>query len=130
MGNTATALNDRVVNEIFRACLHCEGDNPLTSRPVQDISYEAVRFSQARLDNHRNEIHELVSQLHDKFREDSGASFANIQINRNGARWTTFEQIQERLVQLGVAIDEIEFVHPRRFWPALYKGMPLLRVKQ
>lgn len=130
MGNTAIALSDQVVNEIFRGCLHQHGDNPLTTTPVQHITHEVARFNQPRLDNHRQEIHQLVSQLSNNFRKDGGASYFYSQLDREGHRWTRFEPIQERLVQLGFAIGEIEFVHERRYWPALYQGRPLLYITQ
>lgn len=130
MGTTATALNDRVVNTIFRDCLVRDGDDQSKVYPVQHITYEIARFSQDRIDQHRQEIHNLVSQLPEKFNNDGGASFIGTRLNRIGERWTRFEQIQERLVQLGVAIGEIEFVDPRSTWPTLAEGKPRIVIKQ
>ena len=130
MGNIALALNDEAVNAIFQGCTVQKGDDPFTTSPVQHITHEVARFSQHRLDGHREDIHQLVNQLPDLFRKAGGGSYAYSQLNRLGHRWTKFEPIQERLVQLGFAIGEIEFVHPRKYWPALYQGRPLLFVKQ
>jgi hypothetical protein len=128
VGNTATALNDQAVNAVFRSCLHQDGDDPFKTVPVQHITHQPARFNQHRLDTYRDGIHGLVSQLPDRLRETGGGSFVYVRLDRNGSLWTRFEPIRERVVQLGVAVGEIQFVYERRYWIALYKELPYVRI--
>ena len=57
-------------------------------------------------------------------------SFLDACMDKHGNQWTDFHQTMEQLVQLGIAIGEVEYCLPRDLWSALPGGVPFLVVKQ
>ena len=74
----------------------------------------------------------MLAELPAEFKESGGGgdSFLNACFNRYGSQWTGLQMIQEQLVQLGIAIGEVEYCSARETWFIFLGSMPYFVVKQ
>lgn len=119
------------VNSTFIDCLFKDGEDTSNYIAAEGITL-TVGFHPDRLEKHRHEIHDMLSELPDEFKTSGGGgyTFLNACLDRHGNQWTGMHQTQEHLVQLGIAIGEVEYCLPREAWMALPGGMPYFMVKQ
>jgi hypothetical protein len=113
------------VNEIFADCLF-KGDEDTSDRvEVEGITVD-VNFHPGRLANHEEEIEAMLEELPDDFKAtgSGGMSFLNACMDKHGNQWTGLQQIMEWLFLLGIAIDKVDPLLPRKYWCVLPGGMP------
>ncbi|MGH7218165.1 MAG: hypothetical protein ACREGE_01835 [Candidatus Microsaccharimonas sp.] len=128
---TSILTPDRV-EAIFIDCLYKEGEDTSGHIAAEGI-VRTVGFKPERIEEHRQEIHDLLAELPDTFKESSGQggwSFLEACVDRHGNQWTGMHLTMEQLVQLGIAIKEVEYLMPREMWGMLPGGMPYFTVKQ
>jgi len=119
------------VHEILIDCLFKQGEEHL--HPTAILARGVVTslgFHPDRLESHREEIRELLSQLPDTFKKESGGgmSFLNACNTQDGTQWGEHRNIDE-LIMLGLATGMVQFCLPREVWGALPGGMPYFWVE-
>ncbi len=131
MNANAPVLTPQRVEAIFADCLFREGEDT-SNHVVAEGIVRNVGFHPGRLEEHRQEIHDLLAELPDDFKVsgNGGMSFLNACMDRHGNQWTGMHLTQEQLFQLGIAIDEVACLLPREAWALLPGGMPYYVVKQ
>jgi len=117
-----------VVMSTFVECIEFDSEH-LSDEQVATV--EGVRgqqrFSRERLAQNKATISAMIDRLPEAFSAESGASFMNGCVDRDGNQWTGLQPIVEQLFMLGMAIGRVEYVFPRESWPQLPGGMPFLR---
>lgn len=107
-----------------------------TEKTTDAIIVEGFRlnigFDPARLEKYKSDIIDMLSQLPERFMENSGGgwSFLNASINNQGAQWCNDHGTVDELLCLGLAIDRIAYNMPRMLWESLPGWMPYFYVKQ
>lgn len=131
MSADTEVLTPQHVETVFTACLFKDGEDTSDHIVAEGIVH-TVNFHPGRIEEHRQEIHDMLAELPDQFKTSSGGgySFLNACLNKHGNQWTGLHQTQEKLVQLGIAIGEVEYCLPRNMWPLFPGGMPYFTVKQ
>lgn len=131
-----TELNTENVDRIFADCMfrseECKGKNLyLFMNSIQNPTVK-VGFHPERIEVHRHEIREMLSQLPDGFFPGSGdgASFLQACSTKDGQLWTGFHTEVEKLCLLGLASKQMRMLTPdAEIWPMLPGGMPYLSVE-
>ena len=131
-----TELNTENVDRIFADCMfrseECKGKNLyLFVNSIQNPTVK-VGFHPERIEVHRHEIREMLSQLPDGFFPGSGdgASFLQACSTKDGQLWTGFHTEVEKLCLLGLASKQMRMLTPdAEIWPMLLGGMPYLSVE-
>jgi hypothetical protein len=124
------------VEKTFRDCLFKDGEieNGSPKEPGKLVKCEVIMnnygLNKDRVELHRQEIIEMLSQLPDQFQEKGGGgwSFLNMCNRKDGEQWTGLHSVMEELVALGMAIERVKFQMPREMWGVLPGGMPYLVV--
>jgi len=131
MPDTQTLTAERV-EIIFYDCLF-EGDEDAGNYILAEGIVTNVGFKPDMVEKHRQVIHEMLGELPDQFKSSTGAggwSFLNACMDKHGNQWTGMHTTMERLIQLGIAIGEVEYCLPRAVWNVLPGGVPYFVVKQ
>lgn len=134
-----TELNIENVDRIFSDCMfrsheeyeECkkEGLHVLV-HSIQNPTVK-VGFHLERIEVHRHEIREMLSQLPDGFFPGTGdgASFLQACSTKDGQLWTGFHTETEKLCLLGIASRQMKMcVEDPQVWYILPGGMPYLQV--
>ena len=131
MTTSTNILTDDRVNSIFTDCLFKDGEDT-SDHIVAEGIVQTAGFHPGRIEEHRQEIHDMLAELPDPFKTGSGDgwSFLNACFDKHGNQWTGLHRTQEQLVQLGIAIGEVEYLMPREMWAIFPGGMPYFVVKQ
>ena len=131
MTDESTTLTAERVSTTFFDCLFKEGEDANRHIAAEGI-VRTVGFHPDRIEEHRQDIHDMLAELPDEFKSSGGGgySFLNACLDRHGNQWTGMHQTQEQLLQLGIAIGEVEYCMPRSMWSVLPGGMPYFIVKQ
>jgi hypothetical protein len=118
-------LNPETVMNLFVACLDDDDGQTTDQVIVEGIVMKAV-FDRERLDSHRQQITDLLTELPAEFHANTGGgwTFLNMCNDRHGHLWTGLHAVMERLVLLGIATNQVSFLMPREAWPSLPGGMP------
>lgn len=125
-------INSEKLNEMLLDCLF--KDDEVKDRKLineDDAIYVdsiGCRFGlhKGRLENHREDIKEMIEQLPESFKE--GDSFLNLCITKDEEQWTGFHSVCEQLMVLGIACGYLEYTMPCAFWELLPGGLPVLKV--
>lgn len=82
-------------------------------------------FHPDRLETHREEVRDWLSQLDDNFMKDKGGgwSFTQVPFTKSGEQWGEQRDAQNLLV-LGEGLGLVKNQMPREIWEALPGGMP------
>lgn len=135
-----TELNTENVDRIFADCMfrsheeyeECKGKNLyLFVNSIQNPTVK-IGFHPERIEVHRHEIREMLSQLPDGFFPGTGdgASFLQACSTKDGQLWTGFHTETEKLCLLGIAAKEMMILTPDpAIWISLPGGMPYFRVE-
>lgn len=126
----APILTSERVETILNACLFEEGED--TSNHVRaDGIVRSAGFHPGRLEEHKDDIIELLAELPDAFQQSSGGgmSFLNACFDKHDNQWTDVHFRMEQLLLLGLAIGRVEYLAPRELWSAFPGGMPYFVVK-
>ena len=131
MSTDTEVLTPQHVEAVFMDCLFIDGEDT-SDHIVAEGIVRTVGFHPGRIEQHRQEIHDMLAELPDEFKTSGvgGYSFLNACMDKHGNQWTGMHQTQEQLVQLGIAIGEVEYCMPRDMWVAFPGGMPYIMVKQ
>ena len=125
-------LNGQTVYEIYKKCALQPEES--TREKLDTLGITSLgHFNFYRIEQHRHEIHELVSQLSAEFKTPGGASYLRIHLDHHGDTWVgnyATNDPKEQLLKLGLAIQEVEIVDQHITWPGLPGGVPRIRVKQ
>lgn len=123
-----TELNAQRVEELFGRCLAGAPDQGAVTRGI----VTTAAFSPQAIEEHREEIGQLLAELPEQFRETGGGgwSFLNACMDRHGRQWTGLHRSMEQLFLLGLASGQVSELLPRDMWPALPGGMPYYMVRQ
>lgn len=134
-----TELNIENVDRIFSDCMfrsHEEYDECKKEGLhvfVHSIQNPKVKigFHPERIEAHRQEIRDMLSQLPDGFFPGTGdgASFLQACSTKDGQLWTGFHTEMEKLCLLGLASHQMKMcVEDPQVWYILPGGMPYLQV--
>jgi len=131
MTTDTNVLTGEHVDSVFMDCLFKDGEDT-SDHIVAEGIVQTVGLHPGRIEGHRQEIHDMLAELPDEFKTSGGGgySFLNACLDRHGNQWTGMHQTQEQLVQLGIAIGEVEYCLPREMWDVFPGGMPYFMVKQ
>jgi hypothetical protein len=128
-------LTSRNVQDIFMKCLFL--DREIQGKKLEEIKHvkaegviSIVGFHPERLECHRQQVKEMLSQLPKEFSEKKlGDSFVNMPFTKDGHPWGS-QTNAEQLMQLGIGLKMVEVPIPRTSWKALPGGVPYLIVKK
>jgi hypothetical protein len=109
------------VNKLLLACLNEKEEGAL----VVDGIVRKFGFSQEKINQHREEIRELLADMPDAFQKNSGGgmSFLNLCMDKHGDQWAEHPTM-EALVALGIAAGMASYSLPRQMWSILPGGVP------
>ena len=82
-------------------------------------------FHPDRLESHKEEIKELLEELHPNFKE--GWSFLNMAEDKHGKLWGQHIDV-ENLILMSIGLGLMKYCAPREIWSALPGGMPYVQV--
>ena len=125
-----TKLNAKKVNEIFKDCLFKE--HPVCGTafiPVVGITSN-VGLQPSKVEEHSDEIKELLDELPDNFKENLGGgwSFLEACVDKEGNQWGEHNNIQE-LLMLGIASGWAGYlVSSKELWSTFPGGVPYFMV--
>lgn len=128
-------LTSECIRKIFMDCLFT--DDEVKDLKPEEIPPDAVvvcgvttqvGFKKDRLDKHREEVKELLSQLSDDFfhNKGGGMSFLKLPFLKNGDQWGEHVSAQE-LMLLGIAFKFMQCA-PRKMWNLFPGGVPYIVV--
>ena len=131
MSTNTPILTAEHVHNVFMDCLFKDGEDT-SEHIVAEGIVQSVGLHPGRVEGHRQEIHDMLSELPDIFKSSGGGgySFLNACLDKNDNLWTGLHQTAEQLVQLGIAIGEVEYITPRVMWDVLPGKVPYFIVKQ
>lgn len=134
-----TELNIENVDRIFSDCMFRSHEEYEECKKeglhvfVHSIQNPKVKigFQPERIEAHRQEIREMLSQLPDGFFPGTGdgASFLQTCSTKDGLLWTGLHLEMEKLCLLGLASHQMKMcVEDPQVWYILPGGMPYLQV--
>lgn len=127
------------VEAILRDCLDSDD---LPERTESDYAGDAdyiivggilhkYALRRAKLDQHAEEIIEMLAELPLEFRRNVGGgwSFLNACMTNDGEQWTGFHRTMEQLFVLGIGIGRAQWVPSQAdLWGAFPGGVPYVQV--
>ena len=125
-------LTAESVEQVFLDCLFRD-DEIVDGKPkTEPVEVEGIiqifGFHPIRLNEHKNEIIELLQELPKEFFKDSGGwSFLNACIDEHGNQWGEHWNT-EQLLCLGIGLGIAKFQFPRSMWSAFPGEMPYVTV--
>jgi hypothetical protein len=102
-----------------------------TTEPVKVIGIvRNCGFHAERLNSHKQEVKEFLSQFPDDFYKSKGGghTFLNFCNLKDDTQWTDLHIRMEQLMQLGIGLGLIEYCAPREVWKVLPGGMPYITI--
>ena len=131
MSADTQVLTSQRVEVVFMVCRFKDGED-ISNCIVAEGIVNAVEFHLGRIEEYRQKIHDMLAELPDEFKTSGGGgySFLNACVDKHGNQWTGLHRTVEQLVQLGIAIGEVEYFLPRDRWSIFPGGMPYFTVKQ
>jgi hypothetical protein len=121
-------LNAERIQEIVMDCLF--RDTEVVKDPVVvEGVMNTFAFHPGRLDGHKAEIVEYLSQLPEAFHVGSGdgSSFLGACVDREDNQWGEHRDI-EQLLALGIGVKRARILLPRSLWAMFPGGMPYFAV--
>lgn len=121
------------VRDIIKDCLFKDDipqDELLSKAVIVDGIMNKWGFVPEKLEAHKQEIIEMLSQLPEQFFEKTGGgwSFLNACVRRDGTHWAEHPTM-DMLFSLGQAIGAVRCALPREMWAVLPGNMPYYSVK-
>ncbi|HEY5787681.1 MAG TPA: hypothetical protein VIT65_23195 [Microlunatus sp.] len=117
------------VDELVEACMIDASTAPITSAIIGRGIMNDFVFVPDKIEEHHEEIHELLLALPDTFQQEGGGgwSFLNMCMTKDGVQWTGLHSEQEALMCLGQAAGWLGVI-ARFLWKALPGEMPYVTV--
>ncbi len=124
-------LNPVAVEDLFVKCLYTDDETIPDEPTITHGVMNDYALNPERLEANRELIAALLAELPDEFQSGKGGgwSFLNACMDRHGNLWTGMHPTVEKLVVLGIATGQAEFLLPREIWSVLPGGMPYFAVK-
>lgn len=112
------------VSRIFLDCLFNDGEDTSNHVKAEAVKLN-VGFHPGRLESHKEEIKEILNELPDQFKKDSGGgwTFLNACVRSDDEQWGDQSSV-DQLVALGLATGQVAFLMERPLWPSFPGGMP------
>ena len=126
-------LTSENVDKVFCDCLYgeCDGRQEalLKGKLVKGVMLN-VAFNHEKVENHLQNIKDMLAQLPLAFRKEDGGGWSFLQMcnDAEGNQWTGEQKQMDALVCLGLAIDELRFCLPREMWKVFPDGMPYVQI--
>lgn len=134
MANEATErediLTDVRVEKVFLECLASESDNESDKLKIDGIVHDEIPH-RAHLYAHTDEIFAMLLELPPEFMvsgQGKGYSFLGACLDKNGRQWTGQHLLMEELMLMGIAIEKVKILLPRKCWGIFPGGMPYFAV--
>lgn len=110
------------VEELFKEALCNEGEGSV----IQGV----VMSARMQIEGMEARIADLLNQLPAQFQQKLGGgwSFMCACNDSDGVMWTGDHQMIDKLVMLGLASKQVEFLLERQSWPVLPGGMPYFQI--
>lgn len=126
---TENRLTHQRVEEIFMGCLFSDDEDKSNMVVVEGVVM-TVGFHPDRLESHRADVIELLSQLPDEFHSSSGGGWTllNACVTKDGVEWTGDQMTVDNLFILGMGLGVVSCLLPREVWSALPGGVPYYMV--
>lgn len=123
------SLTPKTVDSIFADYLADNADAKDTTT-IEGICHTFL-FDNQHLNQHENEIMELLMELPDNFRKSvsGGWSFLMACNDRHNRQWTGEHLTMEKLFALGMAINKVTCLMPKTLWSVLPGGMPYYMIE-
>ena len=125
-------ISTDAVHEIVQYCLFKEEEmnddatiKDEASATIVEGIVQTFGFHTGRLEEKREDVKTLLSQLGDEYKE--GYSFLSLCVDRNNNQWTSYQEVMEVLVCLGIGLGYASMPIPKLFWPMLPGGMPYVQ---
>ena len=112
------------VTEVLTDCLYRDGEDQAGAKLVEGI-INKYGFNPERLEKNKQKIADLLSDLPDEFKKDSGGgwSFLNACVTKDGTQWGEHRDIENLLV-LGIATEQAKYLMPRDMWGNFPGALP------
>lgn len=126
-------LTSENVDKVFCDCLYRESEDHHKAlsegKLIEGVMLKVV-FNPEKVENHRQDIKDMLAQLPLAFRKEDGGGWSFIQMcnDEEGNQWTGLHKKMDALVCLGLAIDQLRFCLPREMWKVLPDGMPYVQI--
>jgi hypothetical protein len=123
-------LNTDNLQRLFTFCLSTDAEAGRDEIEVDGVRNRFV-FNRTRLAESRETIELMLAELPDQFFEGRGGgwAFLNACEDRHGGQWADQHRSVEQLICLGIAIDRVRYLLPRRMWAVFDGGLPYIVVK-
>lgn len=128
-------IDSEAVNAVFLDCLFNDEEipdgKPLADAVIAEGIMQTIGFNRARLESHRQEVHDWLALLPTEFRKSGGGgwSFLNACNEADGTQWTGFHQRMDELFTLGIALGLAKWQMPREMWSMFPGGMPYVQIE-
>lgn len=135
-----TTLTPQAVQDLLEQCLPYEKTEMTDEQILElvDAGYliktpgimATFVFDPKKIEEHKAEICDLASQLHDEFFMDTGGgwSFLNICSDKDDNLWTGEHRVCEMLCVLMIAAGIANWVGPKEIWEVMPGGMPYIQI--
>lgn len=123
-------LTPKNVEELFLECLWGDEKNTEGAKMIEGVMM-TVGFHPDKLEENKEKIIVLLDQCHPNFRansESKGWSFLQFAEDKDGKLWTGEHRICDLLICMGIGIDKVKFMLPRKFWMTLPGGVPYIQI--
>ena len=115
------------VEKIYKEC-HCDkgSKNSITIEGIQNSD----TYNKTSLEKHKDDIKNMLNQLPDNFKKSAGGgwSFLNMCMRKDDYQWTGLHRTMEKLMTMGIATKQVEYLLPSNMWGILPAGMPYIAI--
>lgn len=118
------------VENIFVDCLYKDSELKDGKPIIEPIYVEGISmhlgFNPNSIERHREEIKELVLNLHPMFHQ--GWSFLNLCLDKDENLWTGEHRTMEKLLVLAIASGYMKYCLPKQDWDVFPRKMPYVMI--
>lgn len=116
------------IENVEMAILDClfKGGEDESKAVLAEGVIQQFDFHPERLNEWKDSIIEMLNQLPETFRQNSGGGWSFLQAcyRKDGTQWTDFHKDMEELFCLGIAIGKVKSQLPKEMWQVLPGGVP------
>ena len=104
------------VEKLFAFCILKKEEDDLSCVITINGVFSKNNFNKNRLSQSHKEIENILLRLPNEFKESVGGGwcFSNLSMDQDGNMWTNSTEHLDQLVQLGIGIQKIECLIPKR----------------
>ena len=121
-------IDAKEVRNIFEDCLFKDGESHDQYIVIEGITM-TIGFHPGRVDQHADDIKNILDNLSDQFKESGGGgyTFLEMPFDKDGNQWGDQPNAQELYI-LGYAAGWCDYLMPRYMWAAFPGGVPYIVV--